>query len=368
MFMPASRALPTSTDSDPNDLTEVLRALVRDSTARRQPLRIVGADTKAFYGRPVEAEGLSIADHHGIIDYDPAELVITARAGTALSEIEARLAENDQFLAFEPLVFGLAGTLGGAVASDLCGARRPFGGAVRDSLLGVTVMDGKGDTLRFGGTVFKNVAGFDAFRLMAGSMGCLGILLDVSLRVAPRPAVEIGVTLEEPWAASKARLIALMRRPTPLSGAVHDGTRLHLRLSGAAAGVEALARELGGDAEAPGFWEVLRRRDLRPLFNGRLWRVSIPMTADTDAIEKFGKVTLRDWAGAEVWLVSDARSAYIRAAAEEAGGHATLFRGGLAHEEVFHPLKPAQLKVQQKIKRVFDPAGIFNPGRMYRDL
>jgi glycolate oxidase FAD binding subunit len=368
MFTPVSQALPTSTASDPGDLTAVLSAVVRDYSARREPLRIVGADTKAFYGRPVEAEGLGIADHQGVIAYDPAELVITARAGTPLAEVEARLAENDQMLAFEPLVFGLAGTLGGTVASDLCGARRPFSGAVRDSLLGVTVMDGKGQALRFGGTVFKNVAGFDAFRLMAGSMGCLGILLDVSLRVAPRPAVEFGQTLEEPWARSKARLIALMRRPAPLSGAVHDGRRLHLRLSGAAAGVEALARELGGDEEAPGFWEVLRRRDLRPLVTERLWRISIPMTSDTSAIEGFGKVTLRDWAGAEVWLVSDARSARIREAAAAAGGHATLFRGGLAHEEVFHPLTPAQLALHKKIKRVFDPAGIFNPGRMYRDL
>ena len=368
MFMPASPASPISTVSDPHDQSEALSAAVREASARGQALRIVGGGTKGFYGQRVEGEALCLADHRGVIAYDPAELVITARAGTPLAEIEAILSQNGQLLAFEPLVFGEGGTLGGAVASGLCGARRPFAGAVRDSLLGVTVLDGQGQALRFGGTVFKNVAGFDAFRLMAGGLGCLGVLLDVSLRVAPRTAAETSLMLEEPWATSRARLIALMRRALPLSGAVHDGTRLHLRLSGAVAGVDALARELGGEAEGPGFWETLRRRELPPLAAERLWRVSVPMTADTHAIESLGVVTLRDWAGAEIWLESEAQAETIRAAATATGGHATLFRGAGPNEEVFHPLPPGLLALHQRIKRAFDPAGVFNPGRMYQDL
>jgi glycolate oxidase FAD binding subunit len=352
----------------PGDQTDALSEAVREASARGRPLRIVGGDTKAFYGRPVLGEALSLADHRGVIAYEPTELVITARAGTSLAEIEALVAANNQILSFEPLIFGTAGTLGGAVASGLSGARRPFSGAVRDSLLGVTVMDGQGRPLRLGGTVFKNVAGFDGFRLMAGALGCLGVLLDVSLRVAPRSAAETYLALEEPWAASRTRLIALMRRAVPLSGAVHDGTRLHLRLSGAAAGVAALAGELGGESEGPGFWTTLRHRDLAALQAPRLWRLSVPMTASTAAIESLGKVVLRDWAGAEIWFESEAPAAALRAAVAEVGGHATLFRGARPDEEVFHPLAPPLMALHQRLKAAFDPAGVFNPGRLYKGL
>lgn len=350
------------------DLTDALSAVVRAASAARTPLRIVGGDTKSFYGRKTAGKVLSVAEHRGIIAYDPTELVITARAGTSLAELEDLLARNKQILAFEPLIFGAGGTVGGAVASGLAGARRPFGGAVRDSVLGVTVMDGQGRPLRLGGTVFKNVAGFDGFRLMAGALGCLGVLLDVSLRVAPRPAAEVGLVLEEPWSASKARLIALMRRPTPLSGAVHDGECLHLRLSGPPAGVAALACDLGGAIEPLSFWEALRRRDMAVVSAPRLWRLSIPMATDTSAIDALEGTTTRDWAGAEIWLDSDVPAPKIRLAASRAGGHATLFRGAVADEEVFEPLLPPLFALHQRLKRAFDPAGVFNPGRMYQDL
>jgi glycolate oxidase FAD binding subunit len=352
----------------PGDQTDALSEAVREASARGRPLRIVGGDTKAFYGRRVLGDTLNVADHRGVIAYEPTELVITARAGTSLAEIEALVAAHNQILSFEPLIFGTAGTLGGAVASGLSGARRPFSGAVRDSLLGVTVMDGQGRPLRLGGTVFKNVAGFDGFRLMAGALGCLGVLLDVSLRVAPRTAAETYLILEEPWAASQARLIALMRRAVPLSGAVHDGKRLHLRLSGAAAGVAALAGELDGEPDAPAFWIRLRNRDLPGLGAERLWRLSVPMTTDTTAIERLGRVSLRDWAGAEIWLESEAPAAKIREAVAELGGHATIFRGGQPGEDIFHPLPAPLLALHRRLKAAFDPAGVFNPGRMYQGL
>ena len=183
--------MPTSTVSEAGDIAETLAEAVRAASADRRGLRIVGGDTKAFYGRRTGGEPLSVAAHRGVTAYEPSELVITARAGTPIVEVERLLAAHGQILAFEPPVLGDGSTIGGVVASGLAGPRRPFAGAVRDSVLGVTVLNGEGQALRLGGTVFKNVAGFDGFRLMAGALGCLGVLLDVSIRVAPAPSAEL---------------------------------------------------------------------------------------------------------------------------------------------------------------------------------
>jgi glycolate oxidase FAD binding subunit len=349
---------------DADDLTEALADRVRAAAAARTPLRVVGGDTKAFYGRQVAGETLSVARHRGVVAYDPSELVITARAGTPLAEIEARLAEHRQMLAFEPLIFGPASTLGGVVAAGLAGQRRPFAGAVRDSVLGATILDGAGRVLRFGGQVFKNVAGFDAFRLQAGALGALGVILDVSLRVAPAPRAELARAFEMESDAAREWLTSLMRRPTPLSGAHHDGARLHVRLSGGEAGVEAMARELGGEAEMLSTWNSVRRCE--HLASGpRLWRLSLPQTAPIPAI---GALLGWDWAGSQVWLTSDLAPHTIFEGAAGAGGHATLFRGGDAGAEVFQPLATPILALHQRLKRAFDPAGILNPGRMYGAL
>ena len=187
--------LPTSNGSDA-DLTAALTEAVRGAAADRRPLEIRGGGTHAGMGRPVSATPLEMSGHRGVVAYDPAELVLTARAGTPLSEVEALLAEHGQMLAFEPPRLGSGGTLGGAVATGLSGPRRPFTGALRDFVLGARILSGQGEVLRFGGTVFKNVAGFDAFRLMAGAHGTLGVLLDISLRVVPRPAVEAARVLD----------------------------------------------------------------------------------------------------------------------------------------------------------------------------
>src|SRR5215831_4513762 len=188
------------------DLTEALADQIRRAAETRTPLRIVGGETKRFYGRQVDGEPLSLAGHRGIVGYDPSELVITARAGTPLAEIEARLAGHGQRLGFEPPRFGPASTIGGVVAAGLAGPRRPFGGAVRDSLLGATILDGRGRLLRFGGQVFKNVAGFDAFRLQAGALGSLGVILEVSLRVAPAPRRELALSFDMASDAARAWL------------------------------------------------------------------------------------------------------------------------------------------------------------------
>jgi glycolate oxidase FAD binding subunit len=348
------------------DLSGALAGAVERAAEARTPLRIVGGDTKRWYGRQVGGEALSVAGHRGIVAYDPSELVVVARAGTPLAEIEAALAVNGQRLAFEPPRFGAASTIGGVVAAGLAGPRRPFGGAVRDCVLGVTVLDGRGQTLRFGGQVFKNVAGFDAFRLMAGALGSLGVVLEVSLRLTPAPRREAAIVLEKASTEARAWLTEVLRRPSPVSGAFHDGARLHLRLSGGEAGVEAAVRELGGEAEDLGFWDEVR--DFRhPTLNGEtsLWRLALPQTA---AIPDVGEVVAWDWAGAQVWLRTVASREAVWQAAARAGGHATRFRGAGAGEEVFQPLAPAVLAMHQRLKAALDPAGVLNPGRMYGAL
>lgn len=353
----------TSTVSE--DLGAALADRVRDAAARKAPLKIVGGNTKAFYGRRTQGQTLDVSGHRGIIAYEPSELVITTRAGTPLADIELLLAEHGQRLAFEPLAIGEASTIGGVVASGLAGSRRAFAGAVRDCILGVTVLDGCGRRLRFGGTVFKNVAGFDAFRLMAGAMGRLGVLLDISLRLTPAPRAARFLAFEIDWAQAQTRLTALLRRALPLSGAVHDGERLHLRLEGGQTAVAEAAADLGGDAGPPGVWEDLRhmRHDL--LAAPRLWRLSVPHTSAIDRLE--GR-WLMNWAGAERWLVCDAPADQIRTAAREAAGHATLFRGALDGDEVFEPLEPDLMALHQRLAAALDPAGVLNPGRMYEGL
>ena len=338
---------------------------IRRAAEAKKPLRIVGGGTKAFYGRQVAGEPLSLAGHRGIIDYDPSELVVVARAGTPLAEIEARLAECGQRLAFEPPRLGPASTIGGVVAAGLSGPRRPFAGAVRDCVLGATILDGRGQVLRFGGQVFKNVAGFDAFRLQAGALGCLGVILEVSIRVTPDPRRETALCFEIDSDAARRRLCELMGRPTPISGAFHDGRRLHLRLAGGEAGVEALAAELGGDTEPLGFWDQVRDLTHPALATGPLWRLSLPQTAP---IPTLGEVLAWDWAGSQIWLRSDRHATEIWQGASALGGHATLLRGAELGAEVFQPLAPAQLALHQRLKTAFDPAGVLNPGRMYEAL
>ncbi len=348
------------------DLTDALAKQVRAAAAGRRALRIIGGDTKSWYGRPVVGEALELAGHRGVVDYEPSELVITARAGTPILDIETQLARHGQMLAFEPPVFSVASTLGGVVATGLSGPRRPFAGAVRDSVLGVTVLDGRGRKLRMGGTVFKNVAGFDAFRLMAGAMGCLGVLLDVSLRVSPRPRAETSLALELDWSEARARAAEVMRQPLPLSGACHDGERLHLRLSGPEAAVADAKARLGGEETSAGFWDSLRLMTHPGLAGeGALWRVSVPQMAELPALEGHW---LCDWGGAQRWLRSTAPAGEVRAAAAAAGGHATLFRSESPATDVFARLPPALLALHKRLKAALDPEGVLNPGRMYAEL
>jgi glycolate oxidase FAD binding subunit len=331
-------------------------------------LRIRGGGTKDWYGQQLAGTVLDTRGHSGIVDYEPTELVITARCGTPLAEIEAALARQGQMLPFEPPHFGPDATLGGVIASGLAGPRRAAAGGVRDFVLGAKLMDGKGDVLNFGGQVMKNVAGYDVSRLLAGSMGTLGLVLEHSIKVLPRSVRES--TLR--FAMSEIDALRCLNewggQPLPVSASCwHDGV-LTVRLSGAQAAVEAAERLLGGDLapDGPAFWADLREQ--RHAFfdqEGALWRLSVPTAAS--AIVLRGE-QLIEWGGAQRWLKAQsdgATAANIRRAVAAAGGHATLFRGGDKSVGVFHPLAPALARIHERLKAAFDPSHIFNPGRMY---
>ena len=353
-------------------IAEQFRQAIVAASAAGTPLRLRGGGSKDWYGQQLAGQVLDTRPYAGIIDYEPTELVITARCGTPLAEIEAALAARNQMLAFEPPHFGPGATVGGTVACALSGPRRASAGAVRDFVLGAVLMDGKGERLAFGGQVMKNVAGYDVSRLLAGSLGTLGLILEVSLKVLPLPLREASLRFDCAEIAALRMLNEWGGQPLPISASCwHDGV-LTVRLSGAEAAVTAAQQRLGGDAvaaqDAVAFWSALREQT-HDFFagSGSLWRLSLPAHASA-VILKGGQ--LIEWGGAQRWLKQDgdtdaAGAQRIRQSVAAAGGHATLFRGGDKAVGVFHPLAPAVAAIHERLARSFDPAGIFNPHRMY---
>lgn len=358
---------------DPQDFKEQARAQILGAAAQRGALEIRGSGSKRWYGQEVQGELLDTRGYSGVIDYEPTELVITARCGTPLAEIEALLARHQQMLAFEPPHFGSGATLGGMVASGLSGPSRQAVGALRDFVLGTVLMDGKGEVLHFGGQVMKNVAGYDVSRLLAGSLGTLGLILEASVKVLPCPVAVSSRRFAMNQAEAVRSLNQWGGQPLPLSGSCwHDGM-LTIRLAGAEAAVRAAEHKLGGEAvsDAEQFWQALREQT-HSFFAGvaagkALWRLSLPSIAEPLGL---AGETLVEWGGAQRWLLADENSATaaIRAAAGAAGGHATLFRGGDKSIGVFQALAPAVAQIHRNLKAGFDPAGIFNRGRMYPDF
>lgn len=354
--------------SPDRDASGELQQAVQEALNAGKALDLRGGGSKAFYGRAGAGSPLAIAGHRGVVNYEPKELVLTARAGTSLAAAKGLLGERHQMLAFDPPAFGDAATLGGTIACGLSGPRRPYTGSARDFVLGMRLINGRGEILHFGGEVMKNVAGYDVSRLMTGALGTLGLILEVSLKVLPLPEQEITLVQER----SEAEAIEVMNtwagRPLPISAACYDGLHLHVRLSGAPTAVAAARDRIGGQeaAQGDGFWEAVREHR-HPFFTADrpLWRLSLPPRAHP--LELAGK-QLIDWGGAQRWLLSDATPADIRRAAARAGGHATLFRGGDRRGEVFHPLPEALAAIHRNLKQAFDPRRIFNPGRLYRDL
>ena len=346
---------------------DAIVSAVKAAHDNRRPLRIRGGGSKDFYGGMLAGEVLDCSGHRGIIEYEPTELFIRARGGTPLAEIELALAERGQGLPFEPPRFGRA-TLGGGVAAGLSGPRRQQAGAVRDFVLGVTLVDGTGQTLVFGGQVMKNVAGYDVSRLMAGSLGTLGVLTEVTLKVLPRPVAERTLVFELDEASAIARLNAWGGQPLPVSASFWHAGRLWLRLSGAAAAVDAATARLGGAqvADAEAFWDSVREQT-HPAFAGELlWRLALPTRTPP-----LGLCGLRaiEWGGGLRWYAAEA--ADPRGAASGAGGHAVLYRAPESQRLLtgaFAPLPAPLLALHRRLKEVFDPRRILNPGRLYAEF
>ncbi len=348
------------------DISRELTAEVQAAIDSRQPVYITAGNSKQhMVGRDCAAQTLDVSGHTGIVDYQPGELVLTARAGTALTLLADVLAQEGQMLPFEPPLFDGRATLGGTLACNLSGPGRPWYGSIRDAILGVQLINGYAQCLNFGGRVMKNVAGFDVSRLQAGALGTLGILTQVSLKVLPMP--EQTMTLAYEISADRALQVMNQRAAlaAPLSGACWFDGSLYLRLSGAAAAVAATARRWGGQTlgedDAP--WQAMGDMTL-PFFTGgqALWRISChstsPLAVPTDR-------TLIDWGGAQRWLHTTSEAVPVQAMAKDMRGHACLFSGGDRTSEVRLSPDATQQRLHCKLKQAFDPHGIFNPGRLY---
>lgn len=348
-----------------------LREQILQAAQTGSKLTIQGGGSKAFYGEQIATEQLLDTNaYSGIVEYDAPELVITARCGTPLQEIEATLAEKGQMLAFEPPHFGKHATLGGCVATALSGPRRPHAGAVRDFVLGTKLLNGKGEHLEFGGQVMKNVAGYDVSRLLAGSMGTLGVITEVSLKVLPQPVATATVVFALDANTALQQLNAWMGKPLPLSGSLWQDGQLFVRFSGARAAVDYALSTLGGERmeaqAATDLWTAVREQQL-PFFNERpvnmtLWRVAVP---DTTPFFDLGGQQIIEWGGGLRWVQTQTDAQTVRELTARHGGHATVFQGHQAGVPVFTPAAAAHLAIQQRLKDAFDPAHLFNIGRLY---
>ncbi len=354
-----------------------LVAQIKSARAEQRSLCIRGGGTKDFYGQAPLGDKLDTRNLTGISSYEPSELVVTARAGTPLREVEAALAGKRQYLAFEPPHFGAQSTVGGMVAAGLAGPARAAVGNVRDFVLGATMINGKGEVLTFGGQVMKNVAGYDVSRVLAGSMGILGVIAEVSLKVLPLPRASATLRFEGEQAQALAMLHRIAASAIPLNASAWCNGTLLIRLSGANAAVASATKALGGDvlsAVAAGdFWDGVRhQRDAYFIAAGdavatgaTLWRLSVPATSAPLTLDG---ATLIEWGGALRWLVSRAPHASVRHAVQSVGGHATIYHAPQRAGEVFMPLGDALMRIHRQLKRAFDPDRVLNPGRLYADL
>ena len=376
---------------------EALIDRVRAARADKTPLDIQGGNTKAFYGEPPQGLPLDLRGLAGISSYEPSELVVTVRAGTPLAELEAALAEQAQCLPFEPPRFmaggsvggsvrgTVGGTVGGMVAAGLAGPARAAVGGLRDYVLGATLLTGRGELLSFGGQVMKNVAGYDVSRLLAGSMGVLGVVCEVSLKVLPLAVATATLRFERDEATALKQLNSWGGQPLPINASAWWDGMLVLRLSGAAAAVQSAVQKLGGEVVDPtlaaAFWTGLRdqtdeffvKAGAAVAAGATLWRLAVPQTAAPMAL---AGEHLVEWGGAQRWVVTTTPAATVREAAARAGGHATVFRSarageaehGRAEAPRFAPLSAPLMQIHRELKAAFDPDRIFNPGRLYAGL
>lgn len=346
------------------NLTQVLCEQVADAHDKTSPLKISGGNSKEFYGRKIDGEALSLKSHAGIIDYHASELVITARSGTKIPEIEKTLTENNQMFAFEPPRHNEKATLGGIIACGFSGPRRGFTCAARDAVLGTNIINGKGELLKFGGQVMKNVAGYDVSRLMVGAQGTLGVLLDISVKVVPKPESEATLIFDMSFADAQQKLRSWILHGHPISASCSENHQLKIRLSSTENSVAQAQKILGGEAADLEIWQQLRDQS-HDFFasHKNIWRISMPPATPLFSDDK---KQLIEWNGALRWIESEDDMFEL---AKQHGGHATRYTLNTDHaEQVFQPLAKPMLKIQQKLKASFDPKNIFNPGRLYPEL
>jgi glycolate oxidase FAD binding subunit len=345
------------------DDSERLIAAVATAAANERPLAIYGRGSKTFLSPPAVGSMLAVGDHSGVVDYRPDELVLTARAGTPLVELRRILGSQQQMLAFDPPTFAADGSLGGAIATGLSGPGRPWYGAARDAVLGIALINGRAERLTFGGQVMKNVAGYDVSRLMTGAFGTLGVLLDISVKVLPRPQHETTRAFAVDRDTALANVTAWARTPLPLSATCHVDGVLHVRLSGTEKGVRAAAAQIGGDELQHGaeLWDSLRDQTHPFFVAGRCYRVVVPPAA---AYPMLPGAWLTEWAGGLRWFRTDAAREQIDLAMRRIGGHATEFRDPQAPQ----PFDKGALKYYRRLKDAFDPKAIFNRGRLFQEI
>ncbi len=346
------------TDSSNTAIAERITA----ACASKQAVRITSGNSKVFYGNAVEGEPLDISACTGIVSYQPSELVITARSATPLSEIEAVLAEHQQMLPFEPPAHNEHSTLGGAIACGLSGPRRAFTGPARDYVLGTTIINGKGEQLKFGGQVMKNVAGYDASRLMCGAQGTLGVMLEISIKVLPMPEQELTLRLESSAQQAVSDVLAWTSKGVPVTASCHIDGDHYVRLGNTRNSVESAVAKLGGEQVDDSLWQQLRHQRHDIFQQPDLWRISVPRFAPIDS----NITPMLEWGGALRWAVS---TSPLFDYAASLGGHATRYAlHGNNTGELFQPLSTGVLALHQRLKQAFDPAGILNPGRLYAEL
>jgi glycolate oxidase FAD binding subunit len=352
--------------SESGDHSNRIIAALQQSRDEARPVYISGGGSKRdIAGRDCNYDELDVSGHRGIVDYQPQELVITARGGTPLTDIIEALEEQGQALSFEPPLFDGRATIGGTLACNLSGPGRPWGGSIRDRVLGVQLINGKAERLNFGGKVMKNVAGYDVSRLQAGALGTLGVLSEISLKVVPQAQKTLTLVFETSAEDAIENMNRRAGESKPLSGAFWLEGLLYLRLSGASRAVEHTATQWGGEIldNDGNTWKALREMTL-PFFAGDtpLWRFSVNSTAPLSPT--LGTILI-DWCGSQRWVRGDHPRIEVDRVAREAGGHATLFRGGDRSTEIRSPLTAVETTLQQRLKRSFDPDGLLNPGRLY---
>jgi glycolate oxidase FAD binding subunit len=363
---------------------------IADAVRTGERIELRGGGSKAAVGAPRDARVLGVAGFTGVVDYDPAELVLTVRPGTPLADVQALVGERGQMLAFDPfdhaaLLGGASATIGGVVAAGVAGSLRLSQGGARDHLLGFRAVSGRGEAFVAGAKVVKNVTGYDLPKLAAGSWGRLFAMTELTLKVLPRPPVAVTVVVDGLGVSAAVRLMAVaMGSQAEVAAAAHQPatgdqpSRTGLRLLGFGPSVRArvamLEALLGtattalADDDDAAFWHELRTLSALPS-EPPLWRVNVPPTAGPSivaALEPLGARWLMDWAGGLIWVAFNGDAADIRAAAERAGGHASLVRASEAVRAAvptLHPQSAGIVALEKRVRGAFDPAGVFETGR-----